>query len=121
MEKRPVLLDYLLIWLPFTCVIWGVIYFRLFSYPAGNWVNAEACLIVGFWLTSLILLLRVSSPQLLFDGLCVYDLERDSCVFHVSEARRSGCFEFTMVKSLVVVSYWFGYVFVEPSSDPGKK
>ncbi|MGP8284363.1 MAG: hypothetical protein ACLQT6_16830, partial [Desulfomonilaceae bacterium] len=58
--KAPGLIGVIfLIWLPFTCVIWGVIYFRLFSYPAGNWVNAEACLIVGFWLTSLILLLPV--------------------------------------------------------------
>ena len=58
--KAPGLIGVIfLIWLPFTCVSWGVIYFRSFSFSGGNWVNAEACLIVGFWLTSLFLLLPV--------------------------------------------------------------
>ena len=58
--KAPGLIGIIfLICLPFTCVIWGVIYFRSFSFSGGNWVNAEACLVVGFWLTSLFLLLPV--------------------------------------------------------------
>ncbi len=88
--KAPGLIGVIfLIWLPFTCVIWGVIYFRLFSYPAGNWVNAEACLIVGFWLTSLFLLLPVFfSPNFylmvfvftIWNGIAAY------CLFHKPDA-----------------------------------
>ncbi|MHB8205354.1 MAG: hypothetical protein ACYDHG_16850, partial [Desulfomonilaceae bacterium] len=84
--KAPGLIGVIfLIGLPFSCVIWGVIYFRLFSCPAGNWVNAEACLIAGFWLTSLALLAPVFfSPSLYFtvfvftiwNGIAAY------CLFH---------------------------------------
>ncbi|MFA6224509.1 MAG: hypothetical protein WC647_19600 [Desulfomonilaceae bacterium] len=45
-----------LTWLPFSCVLWGVIYFRSFSLSDLNLITMESCLITGFWLTSVGLL-----------------------------------------------------------------
>lgn len=53
-----------MIWLPFSCVIWGWIYFKSFSLIELNVVTVESCLITGFWLTSLVLLfLAFFSPS----------------------------------------------------------
>ncbi len=41
-----------LIWLPFSCIVWGLIYFRWFSLSDRNLITTESCLITGFWLTS---------------------------------------------------------------------
>ena len=82
--KAPGLIGVIfLIWLPFSCVIWGVIYFRSFSVSVSNYVPAEACLIIGFWLTSLSLLLPVFfSPSfyltaflfMIWNGIALYFL-----------------------------------------------
>ncbi len=45
-----------LMWLPFSCIVWGLIYFRSFSLSGGNVITMEPCLITGFWLTSVGLL-----------------------------------------------------------------
>ncbi|MGC8602622.1 MAG: hypothetical protein ACP5VS_02905, partial [Desulfomonilaceae bacterium] len=95
---------FFLICFPFTCVIWGVIYFRLFSCPAGNWVNAEAFLIVGFWLTSLVLLLPVFiSPRFyltmfmftVWNGLALYFMFHKPDALGVLDLRQSNlCLSF---------------------------
>ena len=56
-----------LAWLPFSCVTWGLIYFRSFSLSERNLMAVESCLITGFWLSSLALLVPVFlSPSFLF-------------------------------------------------------
>jgi hypothetical protein len=45
-----------LIWLPFPCIVWGLIFFRLFIISDRNLITIESCLITGFWLTSVVFL-----------------------------------------------------------------
>ncbi len=56
-----------LTWLPFSWVIWGLIYFRSFSLSERNLMTVESCLITGFWLSSLAILVPVFlSPSFVF-------------------------------------------------------
>ena len=56
-----------LTWLPFSCITWGLIYFRSFSLSERNLMTVESCLITGFWLSSLAILVPVFlSPSFLF-------------------------------------------------------
>ena len=97
--KAPGLIGIIfLTWLPFTCVIWGVIYLRFFSCPPCNWVNVEDCLIAGFWLASLALLAPIFfSPSLHFtvfvftiwNGIAVYFLFQKPGSLRVLDLRLS--------------------------------
>lgn len=86
------------IWLPFSCVIWGAIYFKFFSNIELNTVTVESCLITGFWLTSLVLLfLAFFSPSFfvtivlfaLWNGFAFYFLIRKVNLVHILDLRWS--------------------------------
>ncbi len=56
-----------LTWLPFSCVTWGLIYFRSFSLSERDLITTESCIITGLWLSSLAFLVPVFlSPSFLF-------------------------------------------------------
>jgi hypothetical protein len=48
-----------LTWLPFSCVSWGLIYFKSFSLSERDLITTESCLITGFWFSSLAFLVPV--------------------------------------------------------------
>ncbi|MFH0960743.1 MAG: hypothetical protein V1897_18820 [Pseudomonadota bacterium] len=56
-----------LTWLPFSCVIWGLIYLKSFSLSERDLITTESCLISGFWVSSLAILVPVFlSPSFIF-------------------------------------------------------
>ncbi len=103
-----------LIWLPFSCIVWGLIYFRSFSFSDRNLITMESCLITGFWLTSVGLLTAAFfSPNFFLTTTLFAIWNIAPLCFLIREPESLSAINLRMAQSMAVVNNWVINVFME--------